>query len=75
MALEELDQFFGGVKGAAAKARKAMHKTYGPEDGEHVFRAKIAKERRGSGGKGKAPRRPPPPSRSKRKTIAERLLG
>jgi hypothetical protein len=42
-----LDKLFGG-KGSADKARKSMHKTYGKEDGEHVFRATVAKRKRKS---------------------------
>ncbi len=40
------DRFFGGRPGAAAQARAAMRKTYGERDGEHVYRAKIAKAKR-----------------------------
>ena len=40
------DRFFGGKPGAAARARAAMRKTYGERDGEHVYRAKIAKAKR-----------------------------
>jgi len=48
--LERYDKFFGGEKGSAANALKRMKRTYGPKDGEHVFYAKIAKEKRRGGG-------------------------
>jgi len=44
--LERYDKFFGGEKGSAGKALKAMKRTYGSKDGEHVFYARIAKEKR-----------------------------
>lgn len=46
MPLGRYDKFFGGAPGAAEQALRNMRKTYGRKDGEHVFRATIAKRRR-----------------------------
>ena len=40
------DRFFGGRPGAAKRALEQMRKAYGPKDGEHVYRARIAKAKR-----------------------------
>jgi hypothetical protein len=42
------DKYFGGQRGAAAKAFQSMQKTYGKRDGEHVYHATIAKRKRRS---------------------------
>lgn len=39
MPISQYDPEFGGKKGAAAKAKRAMEKTYGEEEGERVFYA------------------------------------
>ena len=49
MPVSRYNEFFGGKRGSAAKARKRMHESYGREDGEHVFRAVIAKKRKRKG--------------------------
>jgi hypothetical protein len=49
MPLHAYDKFFGGEKGAAAKAHANMRATYGPKDGEAVFRATVAKRKRKAG--------------------------
>lgn len=41
-----LDKYFGGGRGDAQRALERMKRTYGPKDGEHVFRAKVAKAKR-----------------------------
>lgn len=41
-----LDKFFGGKPGDAERARDGMKRIYGAKDGEHVFRARIAKAKR-----------------------------
>jgi hypothetical protein len=45
-ASDSLDKYFGGAKGAAAKAKANMQATYGRADGEHVFHATVAKRKR-----------------------------
>jgi hypothetical protein len=40
------DKYFGGKPGAASEAFKAMQRTYGRKDGEHVYYARIAKAKR-----------------------------
>jgi hypothetical protein len=49
MPLNAYDKFFGGEKGAAAKAKANMLATYGRKDGEHVFQATVAKRKRKAG--------------------------
>ena len=39
MPIAKYDKFFGGKKGAAGKAKRAMADQYGPEKGEQVFYA------------------------------------
>lgn len=39
MPLSKYDKHFGGKKGAAKKAKKAMREHYGEEKGERVFYA------------------------------------
>lgn len=56
MGLGRYDKYFGGERGAAERTFAAMRKTYGAKDGEHVFRAMIAKRKR----------RPSPRPRGKR---------
>ena len=52
------DRWFGGEKGAAAKAFESMQRTYGRKDGEHVYHATIAKKKhRAAGTRGKAARK------------------
>jgi hypothetical protein len=43
MPIGRYDKFFGGERGAAAKALAAMKKTYGPAKGEQVFHATVIK--------------------------------
>ncbi|HXG17172.1 MAG TPA: hypothetical protein VNK50_13050 [Calidithermus sp.] len=43
MPLSRYDRYFGGQKGAAAKAHAAMVEQYGPEKGERVFYATVNK--------------------------------
>jgi hypothetical protein len=40
------DKYFGGARGAAQKAWEAMVKAYGRKDAEHVYQARIAKQKR-----------------------------
>lgn len=42
------DKFFGGKPGAARKAFSSMVKSYGRKDAEHVYNARIAKQKRRS---------------------------
>jgi hypothetical protein len=46
MPLNSYDKYFGGEKGAAAKAKASMQQTYGRKDGEHVFYSTVAKKKR-----------------------------
>jgi hypothetical protein len=46
MPVNQYDKYFGGAKGAAAKAKANMQATYGRADGDHVFHATIAKRKR-----------------------------
>lgn len=39
MPMSKYDRHFGGKKGSAAKAKRAMKETYGEEKGERVFYA------------------------------------
>lgn len=39
MPLSQYDKNFGGKRGSAAKAKRAMQRTYGPKKGESVFYA------------------------------------
>lgn len=52
MPIGKYDKYFGGEKGSAAKAKKAMSKTYSsPEKAEQVFYA--LKNKRKKEGRGK----------------------
>lgn len=51
MPMSKYNKFFGGKKGSAAKAKKAMAEEYGEEKGEKVFYALKNKRK----GKGKGP--------------------
>lgn len=44
--LGRYDKYFGGERGAAERTLAQMKRTYGAKDGEHVFRATIAKRKR-----------------------------
>jgi hypothetical protein len=46
MPVVNYDRYFGGEKGAAAKAKANMQRTYGKKDGETVFYATVAKRKR-----------------------------
>jgi hypothetical protein len=48
MGLGRYDKYFGGQRGAAERTLESMRRTYGAKDGEHVFRAMIAKRKRRS---------------------------
>lgn len=37
------NKYFGGKKGSASKAKKAMRKQYGKKKGESIFYAKVNK--------------------------------
>lgn len=39
MPIKKYNKYFGGKKGSAAKAKKAMQKQYGKKKGESVFYA------------------------------------
>lgn len=41
-----LDKLFGGQPGAADRALAGMKRSYGRTDGEHVFKAAVAKRKR-----------------------------
>jgi hypothetical protein len=45
MPLSKYDKQFGGKKGSAAKAKRAMKKQYGPKKGEQVFYATVNKRK------------------------------
>lgn len=45
MPISKYNKFFGGKKGSASKAKRAMSKEYGPKKGEQVFYAKKNKEK------------------------------
>lgn len=47
MPLSKYNKAFGGKKGSAAKAKKAMESQYGKEKGERVFYATKNKRLRG----------------------------
>lgn len=51
MPISKYDKYYGGKKGSAAKAKKAMTATYGPEKAEQVFYAKKNKMKSQMGGK------------------------
>jgi hypothetical protein len=46
MALASYDKLFGGVAGAAEKARAGMRKTYGAKRGDAVFWGTVYKRER-----------------------------
>lgn len=46
MPLSKYNKAFGGKKGSARKAKRAMMEHYGPEKGEDVFYGKVNKEKK-----------------------------
>lgn len=46
MPLERYDKYFGGAKGSASKAAKALQKEYGAERGRGYFYAIVRKRQR-----------------------------
>jgi len=59
MPLEQYDRYFGGKKGAAEKAAKALRKEYGATKAQQMFYAIVNKRRRQQHGSGYG-KRPPP---------------
>jgi len=57
MPVGDYDRFFGGKKGAAAKARAGMIDEYGLKRGMQVFHATVDRKRKQRGGKGDGLRR------------------
>lgn len=45
MPLGRYDRYFGGRDGAASRARAGMRSHYGPDEGERIFNALLAKRR------------------------------
>lgn len=52
MPVSKYDRFFGGKKGSARKAKRAMADTYGEEEGERVFYATKNKRKNEGGPRG-----------------------
>lgn len=46
MPIKKYDKYFGGKKGSAAKAKKAMRKQYGKKIGDSVFYASVNKKKK-----------------------------
>ncbi len=46
MPMSNYDRLFGGKSGSAAKARNAMRKKYGPDEGDRVFYATVNRRRK-----------------------------
>ena len=51
--MNQYDKFFGGERGAAAKARANMRKTYGAQGGDRVFWGTVTKRKRKTTGRRK----------------------
>lgn len=47
MPIAKYDRFFGGKKGGAAEAMRAMVKQYGPTKGRQIFYATMNKKKKG----------------------------